>query len=68
MYHINRYIKFGAVRPGIHAAEHFEQLLDLCEIYGETQKMSRLMASVNTSHDAAPTKMVAQHFRNEIVV
>lgn len=61
------YVKFGAVRPGTQAGEQFEQLLDLCEAYGATQKASRLMAGVNTSHDAAYTRMLARQFRAEIV-
>jgi GNAT superfamily N-acetyltransferase len=61
------YVKFGAVRPGIQAPEQFEQLLDLCEAYGATQKMLRLFAGVNTSHDAAYTRMVARRFRTEII-
>ena len=61
------YVKFGAVRPGTQAASQFEQLLDLCEAYGATQKMSRLVAGVNTSHDAAYTRMVARRFRTEII-
>ncbi|MFB2836556.1 GNAT family N-acetyltransferase, partial [Aerosakkonemataceae cyanobacterium BLCC-F167] len=61
------YVKFGAVRPGIKAPEQFEQLLALCEAYGGAQKMLRLMAGVNTSHDAAYTKMVARRFRTEII-
>lgn len=61
------YVKFGAVRPGIQAGEQFEKLLDLCEAYGASQKMLRLVAGVNTSHDAAYTRMVARHFRTEIV-
>ncbi|AFZ02667.1 GNAT family N-acetyltransferase [Calothrix sp. PCC 6303] len=61
------YIKFGAVRPGIQAGEQFEQLLDLCEVYGATQKMLRLVAGVNTSHDAAYSRMVARRFRAEII-
>jgi hypothetical protein len=61
------YVKFGAVRPGIQAGEQFEKLLALCEAYGATQKMLRLLAGVNTSHDAAYTRMVAQGFRSEIV-
>jgi GNAT superfamily N-acetyltransferase len=61
------YVKFGAVRPGEQAASRFEQLLDLCEAYGATQKMLRLVAGVNTSHDAAYTRMVARRFRTEII-
>lgn len=60
------YVKFGAVRPGAQAAEQFEQLLDLCEAYGATQGMLRLVAGVNTSHDAAYSKMVSRRFRTEI--
>jgi len=60
------YVKFGAVRPSSQAAEQFEQLLDVCEAYGATQKMSRLVAGVNTSHDAAYTRMLARRFRTEI--
>lgn len=61
------YVKFGAVRPGIQSGEKFEQLLDLSEAYGATQKTLRLVAGVNTSHDEAYTRMVARRFRTEIV-
>ena len=61
------YVKFAAVRPGIQAGEQFEQLLDLCEAYGATQKMSRLVAGVNTSHDSAYSRMAARQFRTEII-
>lgn len=60
-------VKFAAVRPGIQAGEQFERLLDLCEAYGATQKMLRLLAGVNTSHDAAYTRMLARRFRTEII-
>jgi RimJ/RimL family protein N-acetyltransferase len=61
------YVKFGAVRPGPRAGEQFEQLLDLCEAFGATQKMSRLVAGVNTSRDEAYTRMIARRFRTEII-
>lgn len=61
------YVKFGAVRPGARAGERFEQLLDLCEAYGATQKALRLVAGVNTSHDAAYTRMLARRFRTEVI-
>lgn len=61
------YVKFGAVRPGARAGEHFDQLLDQCEAYGATQQMSRLMAGVNTSREAAYNRMLARQFRSEIV-
>jgi len=59
------YVKFGAVRSGVPGGELFEQLLDLCEAFGATQKMLRLMAGVNTSHDVAYGKMVDRRFRTE---
>lgn len=61
------YVKFAAVRPRRQAGEQFERLLALCEAYGAAQKVSRLMAGVNTSHDAAYTRMVARQFRTEII-
>ncbi|MCC3425148.1 MAG: GNAT family N-acetyltransferase [Microcoleus sp. PH2017_29_MFU_D_A] len=59
------YVKFGAVRLGVQAGELFERLLDVCEAFGASQKMLRLRAGVNTSHDAAYTRMVDRHFRTE---
>ncbi len=59
------YVKFGAVRSGSRAGELFEQLLDLCEAFGASQKMLRLMAGVNTSHDVAYGRMVERGFRTE---
>jgi GNAT superfamily N-acetyltransferase len=61
------YVKFGAVRPGPQAGEQFKQLLNLCEAYGAVQRLLRLVAGVNTSHDAAYTQMLAQGFRADIV-
>jgi len=57
------YVKFAAVRPGIQARKQLEQLLDLCEAYGATQQMLRLLTGINTSHDAAYTMMIARGFR-----
>lgn len=61
------YVKFGAIRPGEQAAEQFEQLLDLCEAYGASQHVSRLVAGVNTSREAAYTRMIARHFRTDLI-
>lgn len=61
------YVKFGAVRSGIQAGEQFEKLLDLCEVYGATQKTLRLVAGVNSSHDEAYSRMIARRFRAEII-
>lgn len=54
------------MRPGVQAEEQFEQLLDLCEAFGATQKALSLIAGVNTSHDEAYTRMIARRFRTEI--
>lgn len=60
------YVKFGAVAPGLHAGERFEQLLDLCDAFGADRGMSRLVAGVNTGRDAAYTRMIELGFRTEI--
>ncbi|MFQ6537912.1 MULTISPECIES: GNAT family N-acetyltransferase [Aphanothece] len=60
------YIKFGAVRSGPRAAEQFETLLALCEGHGASRKLTRLLAGVNTSHEAAHACMVARGFRTEM--
>jgi GNAT superfamily N-acetyltransferase len=59
------YVKFGAVRSGVQAGELFEHLLDVCEAFGASQKMLCLRAGVNTSHDAAYSRMVDRNFRTE---
>lgn len=61
------YVKFGAVRPGAQAGFQFERLLDLCEAYGASRQLLRLVAGVNTSHDEAYTRMMARQFRTELV-
>lgn len=60
------YVKFGAIAPGVNAPERFEQLLDLCAAFGADRGMLRLLAGVNTSRDAAYTRMVDRGFRTEI--
>ncbi|NJR21973.1 MAG: GNAT family N-acetyltransferase [Richelia sp. CSU_2_1] len=60
------YVKFGAVRLGTGAGERFEQLLDLCEAFGASQKMLHLRAGINTSRNAAYLRMLDRDFRTEI--
>lgn len=60
------YVKFGGVGPGVNAAQQFEQLLDRCEAFGTDQGMLHLVAGVNTSHDAAYTRMLDRGFRTEL--
>src|SRR6185369_14607350 len=40
------YIKFGAVRPGPAAAQHFDNLIDACEEMAATQQVARLVGGV----------------------
>ncbi|ODH00746.1 GCN5 family acetyltransferase [Nostoc sp. KVJ20] len=61
------FVRFGAVYSGNNAGQRFEQLLDLCEALTAAQKMSRLMAGVNTSRDEAYRRMLARGFRSEII-
>jgi predicted N-acetyltransferase YhbS len=63
----NCFVKFGAVRPGNSAEQHFEQLLGLCEALAKSLAMSRLIAGTNTSRDGAYQRMLARGFRVEIV-
>lgn len=60
------YVKFAAVRSGRRAGAWFEQLLDRCEAYGASRNLVRLVAGVNTSHDAAYRQMMARQFRTEV--
>ncbi|MBH8555481.1 GNAT family N-acetyltransferase [Nostocaceae cyanobacterium CENA357] len=59
------FVKFGVARSRTHAGQYFEQLLDLCEELTVTQKMTRLVAGVNTSRDEAYHRMLARGFRSE---
>lgn len=61
------FVKFGAVRPGYKAGEHFEQLLDLCEAFGYQQGLTKLLAGVNTSRYEAYGKMLNLGFQTEII-
>jgi hypothetical protein len=63
----NCLVKFGAVRLGNKAAKLFGQLLDLCEALTVDRGMSRLVAGVNTSREAAYLQMLARGFRSEII-
>ena len=42
------YVKVGAVQPGPDAGQFFGQLLNVCEELARAQRMSRLVAGVNT--------------------
>ncbi len=59
------YIKFAAVKPGIKVAENFEKLLVCCEKLAINEKLTRLVAGINTSHEQAYKIMFSQQFRTE---
>ncbi len=60
------YVKFGAVRPGHSAEQHFSYLLDACEEMAFAQHVSRLRAGVNTARHEAYRHMLARGFRTDI--
>ncbi|WP_016949349.1 GNAT family N-acetyltransferase [Anabaena sp. PCC 7108] len=63
----NCFVKFGAVLLGNNAQKHFDQLLDLCESLTLSEGMSRLVAGVNTSREAAYLQMLSRGFCSEII-
>jgi GNAT superfamily N-acetyltransferase len=60
------YVKVGAVQPGPDAGQFFSQLLNVCEELARAQRMSRLVAGVNTGRHEAYRKMIAHGFRTDI--
>lgn len=60
------YIKFGAVRPGPAAEEHFDKLIDACEELASAQQAARLVGGVNTARHEAYRQMLARGFRTDI--
>jgi GNAT superfamily N-acetyltransferase len=59
------YVKFAAARPGVSAAEWFEQLLDACESLAAEAGLARLVAGVNTGRLDAYRRMLARGFRSD---
>ena len=59
------YVKFGVVRPDSAAGENFNSLLDACEDLATSQKLSVLIAGVNTARHEAYRQMLARGFRAE---
>ncbi|QNP40519.1 GNAT family N-acetyltransferase [Lysobacter solisilvae (ex Woo and Kim 2020)] len=57
------YVKFGAARPGAHAAAHFERLLSASEALAHANGMEKLVAGVNTSRHDAYRRMLDRGFR-----
>ena len=60
------YVKFGAVRPGPAAEEHFNRLIDACEEMASSRQVSRLVAGVNTARHEAYRQMLARGFRTDM--
>jgi len=60
------YIKFGAVRPEKDSLQHFDYLLDVCESFGRSQGLSRIVAGVNTGRHYAYKKMIERRFRTDL--
>jgi hypothetical protein len=60
------FVKFGAVRPGAAAEDHFARLLDASGALAVGTGMPRLLAGVNLAREEAYQHMVACGFRTEI--
>ena len=59
----NCYVKFGAARPGVSAAQHFGRLLQACEAMAFNRGLTRLIAGVNTARIEASQMMLERGFR-----
>ncbi len=60
------YVKFGAVRPGLAAGEHFTRLLSACEAFAEASGMAHVTAGVNMGCDEAYRQMLKSGFRTDM--
>jgi len=59
----NCYVKFGAVRPGQHAARHFDLLLDACYRLAADRGAVGLAVGANAGRDKAWMALVRRGFR-----
>ena len=59
----NCYVKFGAVRPGQHAARHFELLLDACYRLAADRGAIGLAVGANAGRDKAWKALAQRGFR-----
>lgn len=57
------YVKFGAVRPGGHAPEHFTLLLEACEQLARERGAGAVVAGVNTGRHDAYRRMLESGYR-----
>lgn len=60
------YIKFGAVRPGPLAAQHFDRLLAACEALAGARGLERLVAGASTARQEAHRLMLARGFQTQM--
>ncbi len=60
------YVKFGAVRPGLAAGQHFTRLLRACEAFAEASGMSHVAAGVNMGCEEAYRHMLQSGFRTNM--
>ena len=61
------FVKFAAVRPGAHAQDRFERLLDACERLAADAGLERIVAGVNTGRTDAYARMFARGYRTMLV-
>ena len=59
----NCYVKFGAVRPGQHAARHFDLLLDACYRLAADKGATGLAVGANAGRDKAWKALAQRGFR-----
>jgi len=57
------YIKFAGVRPGPHARDDFDRLLDACEQFAAAAGAHQLKAGVSTGRHEAHVRMLERGFR-----
>jgi GNAT superfamily N-acetyltransferase len=62
------FVKFGAVRPGAQAGQHFAALLDSCRALAASSGMAHLLAGVNLAREEAYRHMRDCGFRAEVQV
>jgi GNAT superfamily N-acetyltransferase len=62
----NCYVKFGAVRPGPHAARNFELLLDACHRLAADRGAGTLVTGANAGRDKAWQALARRGFRTGI--
>lgn len=60
------YVKFGAVRAGPRAPEHFERLLDGVNALAADRGLSSIVAGQNAGREEAYRLMLARGFRSEM--